>query len=355
MNPNGGFERTLESWLEAEALTAAPVGLHDSVVDRARRSRQRAGWLVAMRGGTLGSVRTIGGVDRRVAYLLVVLALVVVALVVAVVVGAFRSDPFLPLGRNGAITFTVQGNNHSGNYTDVMNADGTGDQRVSSGTCPTYSMDGSLVASMSSGDATADLVVTTADGVTSRRVPIVPDYSRDSFRPSYALSPDGTQVAWMKPLRAITSVDGTEGAGWKNELWVATVAGGPAFRIVPASADPNESFGMPLWSPDGRHLAFEGNIAVLLPDTAPSHRSAIYVVDSDGSELHPLTTRPATNHIGMSWSPDGRSIAYLGLPDGTPLPASIDNSTTFTDPPLDIFVIGCYRTVPLALDIGSRF
>ena len=47
------FERDLQRWLAAEAETIGPGGLHDAVIDRARGSRQRPHWLVALRGGTL--------------------------------------------------------------------------------------------------------------------------------------------------------------------------------------------------------------------------------------------------------------------------------------------------------------
>ena len=50
MNPNPTFERELERWLEAEAPTAAPVGLQAMVIERARTTRQRPSWLVRDRG-----------------------------------------------------------------------------------------------------------------------------------------------------------------------------------------------------------------------------------------------------------------------------------------------------------------
>ena len=73
---------------------------------------------------------------------------------------------------------------------------------------------------------------------------MVPDYSWDSFRPSYALSPDGSRVAWMKPIReiGIEYPDGSgEAEGSADELWVTPLDGSPARRIAPVSDDPNES------------------------------------------------------------------------------------------------------------------
>jgi TolB protein len=98
----------------------------------------------------------------------------------------------------------------------------------------------------------------------------------------------------------------------------------------------------PVWSPDGRHIAFAQTVAVVNGDNSGSYRSAIYVVDADGSNLRRLTGRPGTDDIGISWSPDGRYIAYVGLPDGSPLP-SLGAGNAPQDslgPPLDVFVIG---------------
>ena len=173
----------------------------------------------------------------------------------------------------------------------------------------------------------------------------MPDYSWDSFRPSYALSPDGSRVAWMKPIREI-GIEYPDGSGLidgrANELWVTPLDGSAAIRIVPASSDPNESYGPPIWSPDGRSIAFSGHVADFT--SGPSHRSAVYVVDVDRTDLRRLATRPAVGADGISWSPDGRYIAYVGLPDGTALPETDDEDPLYVDPPLDIFVIGADGT-----------
>ena len=73
-----------------------------------------------------------------------ILALLLAAILVAVGAGSIRNDPLRPRARNGVIAFTVQGNNHEPAVTHVMNPDGTGDQAVDGGRCPTYSKDGSV-------------------------------------------------------------------------------------------------------------------------------------------------------------------------------------------------------------------
>jgi Tol biopolymer transport system component len=59
-------------------------------------------------------------------------------------------------------------------------------------------------------------------------------------------------------------------------------------------------YGSPVWSPDGRHIAF---------DAEPASDVAIYVMDADGSKLRQLTPNGADDYE-PSWSPDGRKIAF---------------------------------------------
>ncbi|MBZ0281046.1 MAG: hypothetical protein K8L97_09910 [Anaerolineae bacterium] len=58
----------------------------------------------------------------------------------------------------------------------------------------------------------------------------------------------------------------------------------------------------PVWSPDGTQIAFLSN---------RDGEWQIYVMRSDGSELHPLA--PSNAYPTHSWSPDGKTLTYLGV------------------------------------------
>jgi dipeptidyl aminopeptidase/acylaminoacyl peptidase len=65
----------------------------------------------------------------------------------------------------------------------------------------------------------------------------------------------------------------------------------------------------PAWSPDGRFLAF---VSTRGADPDRTQDSNIYVIEAKaGAEARPLTTFPGPDAGRPSWSPDGRTIAFL--------------------------------------------
>ncbi|HSE62469.1 MAG TPA: protein kinase [Thermoanaerobaculia bacterium] len=106
-----------------------------------------------------------------------------------------------------------------------------------------------------------------------------------------SLSPDGKALALMK-------CDGV-----RCKLFVYDLERNV---LSPLASEPGRSFN-PVWSPDGRRLAYSG-FAVGAP--------ALFVRNADGTgQAERLTNAPTERREAAefpnSWSPDGRSIAYI--------------------------------------------
>jgi Tol biopolymer transport system component len=71
----------------------------------------------------------------------------------------------------------------------------------------------------------------------------------------------------------------------------------------------------PVYSPDGAWIAFARR--GLDPQTWTLGRQ-LWLMRPDGSEQHALTSRPALNHAGIAWSPDGSKLAYMQFDQARP-------------------------------------
>ena len=231
-----------------------------------------------------------------------------------------------PLGRTGVIVFSAGGDPTGLDQVHLVNADGTGDRVIGQGSCPAFSMNGSALAYRSGLRTSAELIVAKPDGTSAGAVEGIGEWQ-------YALSPDGTHVAWLK--------------NW-NEVWVTPVSGGPGTRVAGSVVLDGQFLGLE-WSPDGRRVAFATMALITNGGNQGSYRSAIDVVDADGSNPRRVTARPGTDGVGFSWSPDGQRLAYVGIPDGTPIPslgpeADPEVASRLFSPPQDVFVINADGT-----------
>ena len=88
-------------------------------------------------------------------------------------------------------------------------------------------------------------------------------------------------------------------SGGHANLWVVNTESG-VLRQITHERDPNVAMGVPVWSPDGRAIAFvssRGN---------QGWTFGVWLVDPDGSNLRNI----ANPGLGPAWSPDGRWVYY---------------------------------------------
>src|SRR5215467_11041061 len=114
-----------------------------------------------------------------------------------------------------------------------------------------------------------------------------------------AISPDGTQVAWVEKL-----VDKNGVPNGTFAIYVSSVAGGGNPRRITAgsggAAYQEKSIA---WSPDSKQLA-------LLSDAASSGQQQLYVAEVATGKPRKLT-QVKGNLDAPGWSPDGKTLAVL--------------------------------------------
>ena len=125
------------------------------------------------------------------------------------------------------------------------------------------------------------------------------------FGESFALSPDGTQVA--VPIR--------EGSG--SDIWLYDIARGTRTRFTDDLRDNRRARNQtPRWTPDGRHIVYQ-SLAFSSPDEDPRYH--LFWKPADGSrEAVQLTTDDAPRVLAPdSFSPDGSILTLFGPSSGT--------------------------------------
>ena len=176
---------------------------------------------------------------------------------------------------------------------------------------PAWSPDGSRIAFVTSRDDDPEIYLMDADGSNLVRLTNnpgldsfpawSPDGSRIVFMSErdqgsgiYTMNADGTDVVWIigDGLAPHWSPDGTRIALWfcceGGDVFVMNADGTGLVEVFPG---PGFAFD-PVWSPDGRQIAFAG--------------SGIHIMDADGSN-HRVVVESGR---WPDWSPDGSQLAY---------------------------------------------
>jgi Tol biopolymer transport system component len=160
----------------------------------------------------------------------------------------------------------------------LMNADGSGQRKLTDGFSPAWSPDGSLIAFAGPKGTTGIITLIRPDGTGLRQLP----HTEGGEYPSW--SPDGTQIAFNSNLSGdhvmyIVQADGSTvvdlsavGEGWQVD-----------------------------WSPDGSLILFTSH------RDHPDNYTDVYVMRTDGSDIRRLTDLRAYT---AAWSPDGEHIVF---------------------------------------------
>lgn len=214
----------------------------------------------------------------------------------------------------------------------LMNENGTGLTYVTRDATaddisPAWSPDGTRIAFAGHRGSTYDIWVLPVDGSSDPQN--LTESDEREMHPVW--SPDGTRIAF----------EARHGNTWDVFVMRADGSDEPQNLTNSPSRDGN-----PTWSPDGRRLAFAsdrgGNFDIyvmdvdgrepprnitrsptkdVFPDWSPTAdeivyrsvidgRSQLFVVRADGTELRPLLLSQS-NDDQPSWSPDGRSVAFV--------------------------------------------
>lgn len=187
-----------------------------------------------------------------------------------------------------------------------MDADGSNVQRRThtagrESENPAWSPDGRRIAFASNRDGNMEIYVMDTDGSNVHRLTHTNGRGKSNENPDW--SPDGKRIVFDSRR------DG------KREIYVMDGDGSNVKRLTHT---PGKSLGSehPAWSPDGKRIAFDSS-----RDRTSKNwlRAAeIYVMNADGSNVDRLSYAAAMGRSSLTpvWSPDGKKIAFGSNRDG---------------------------------------
>jgi Tol biopolymer transport system component len=307
--PDVHLDRRLTDWLEADAAPRAPQSLETAFVEGVASTRQRPAWATAEWWIPMETRAQLGVVPRGVIALLAI-ALLAVGAIGGYAVGSGLvdvSDGGDPLA--GLTYHTREGiiyqrpADEAGEPVRL-----TGDDERANNL--RWSPDGTRFAYLSwpDGSGPPAIAIRDADGsnpvVVSERGP-APD-------PYFVWSPDGSRLLfWATGLDVADEEVGcqTSWAFCGQRIWSVASDGSESARVV---GDPALDAIEPLWSPDGESIIFNGSAA------GSGLGYGIYRMDADGSNVERVGDLQA-DFGGFSLeaiSPDGTTLAVsIGTDD----------------------------------------
>jgi Tol biopolymer transport system component len=177
----------------------------------------------------------------------------------------------------------------------VMNSDGTGKRNLTPATAHSspggWSPDSRRIVFATNRDGNGEVYVMKADGSGQRILLSSP--SSEEFAGPW--SPDGKTVLFVSD----------RDRDW--EIYSADANGKNQRNLTRSPGIDGRSGGM-LWSPDSGRIVFSST-----RDTRDEDNPELYIMDADGTGVRRLTHLPGEERL-LSWSPDGRKIAFGRYP-----------------------------------------
>jgi Tol biopolymer transport system component len=179
---------------------------------------------------------------------------------------------------------------------------------------PVVSSDGTQIVFGSQRDDDFDIYVMNADGTNVRRLTDRVGYDGGPW-----FSPDGKKIVW----RAWYPETEEERAKWKDamehdyiiavplDIWVMDADGSNKKLLVRNGA----TNWAPSWHPDGNRIIFSSNLDDWRADIKQyGHNFEIYLINLDGTGLERITDNKVFDSFPM-FSPDGRKLAFASNRD----------------------------------------
>ena len=106
-------------------------------------------------------------------------------------------------------------------------------------------------------------------------------------------SPDGSKIVYQDddistpfPLIPVGRVI------YKHRIYIMDADGNNKIQLPPVNLNPGSEGLSPVWSPDGRYILFA---------TQSNDATDIFIMNSDGSDVRPLTNSPGVNEYPLDW------------------------------------------------------
>ncbi|HBB95803.1 MAG TPA: hypothetical protein DC054_10465 [Blastocatellia bacterium] len=204
-----------------------------------------------------------------------------------------------PMPQSGDSKIVFASNRDGSMQIYVMNGDGSGVARLTNSSAnddyPRWSPNGSKILFQSDRDhpdtGYMDIYVMNADGSGVTR--LTSDVNDDSMATWF---PDGSRIVFQSMRNGVSYQVYSMNADGSNQINLS---------------NNSSSDGEPSWSPDGSQIVFA-------TDRDHSGYDGIYVMNSDGSNQHALTSETGElQDTQPVWSPDGSKIAFVSTRDST--------------------------------------